>query len=161
MLCETGSRREARKIAMLTDNVFSWPYHAVLSSRPISTSSASRPGLLNRRLGMGHRPQRVRSQCLQAGSHSGLHCLQLSQLEATQLEAAAPSGALSLTPNWFLPWPFTLTKWLYCHGYLHILFHYVHFRLDQVIFFRLFTQVHLLLTARSVCNNLLMKTILE
>ena len=38
------------------------------------------------------------------------------------------------------------------HGHRHLLFHNAHFRLDHVIFFRLFTQVHLWLTACSRVN---------
>ena len=109
---------------------------------PLSTS-ASRPGLLNRRPGIGYRPQRERSQWLQAGfdsappdsnslnwrqqpsvgrshwlqtgSHSGLHCLQLT--------AAGICIYYFLTPTYF--------------------------QLDHMIVFHLFTQVHLWLMAWS------------
>ena len=86
------------------DRLLYWPItssfdHSTLCylQDPLTFSSASRPGLLNRRSGMGHRPQGACFQRLQASFDSGLHCLQLSQLEATQLGAAALSGALSLT----------------------------------------------------------------
>ena len=70
---------------------------------------------------MGHRPQSVLSQWLQTGSHSGLHCLQLSQLETAQLVAVVPSAALSVTANWPSPSPA-----LNCRGHLHILFYNAH-----------------------------------
>ena len=94
------------------DRLLYWPLASSLDHstlcylrNPLSTSSASRPGLLNQRPGIGHRPQREHSQWLQAGFDSGLHCLQLSQLEAAQLDAAAPSGTLSLTATWLSLWP--------------------------------------------------------
>ena len=104
------------------DRLLYWPITSLDYSMlcylqdPLSTSSASRPGLLNQRPGMGH-------NSLQAGSHSGLHCLQLSQLEANQLEAAALSGVLSLTATGSHSGFHCLPNWLNCCRHLHILFH--------------------------------------
>ena len=68
---------------------------------PLSTSSASQQELLNWRPGMGHRLQQAHSQWLTSGFDSGLHCLQLSQLGAAQLEVVALSRVLSLTATGF------------------------------------------------------------
>ena len=96
---------------------------------PLSTS-ASRPGLLNQRPGMGHRPQWAHSQWLQAGFDSGLHCLQLFQLEA-----AAVSGVLSLTANWFSLWPsLPLTASTAMGICIYYFITPTYFRLDHMIF---------------------------
>ena len=116
---------------------------------PLSTSSASRPGFLSQGNCMGHRPQQARSQWLQTGSQSGLHCLQPYQLETAQLEAAALTGVLSLTANWLPLWP-SQTPTFNCRIYYFTTPTY--FRLDHMIFFRLFTQVRLWLTAQSRVN---------
>ena len=113
------------------DRLLYWPItssldHSTLCYLPLSTSSASRSGLLNRRPGMGHRPQQVCSQWLQAGFDSGLHFLKLFQLEAAQLEAAAPQWGALTDCKLALTLAFTVSNWLNCCGHLHILFHNAH-----------------------------------
>ena len=107
LLCCVRQRDVGRQ-----DRFLYWPMTSSLDHStlcylqdPLSTSSVSRPGFLNRRPGMDHRLQWARSQWLQAGFDSGLHCLELSQMGATQLEAASPSGAPLLTANWLSLWP--------------------------------------------------------
>ena len=64
VVCETDGRGGRR------DRLLYWPItsldHSMLCylQDPLSTYSASRPGLLNRRPGMVHRPQRAHSQWL-------------------------------------------------------------------------------------------------
>ena len=75
---------------------------------------------LNRRpLNWRQQTSAGRSHWSQTGSHSGFHCLQFSQLEATQLEAAALTGTLSLTAT-------GSHSGLHYRGHLHILFHDTH-----------------------------------
>ena len=130
-----------------------FPYWPITSSFGHSTmcylqdppiTSASRPGLLSRRPLRETAPSGSFSLAATC-SHSGLHCLQLSQLEA-----AAPSGTLSLTAKWIWLWPsLSPTDSGICIYYFITL---THFRLDHMTLFRLFTQVHLWLTARSRVN---------
>ena len=139
------------------DRLLYWPLTSSLDHStlcyfqdPLSTSSASRTGLLKRRPSMGPRPQRTRSQWLQAGFDSGLHYPQLSQLEVTQLEVEALSGALTLTANWRSLWP-SMSQ-TYSTAASICVYYFItptYFRLDHMIFFRLFTQVRLWLTTRS------------
>ena len=63
-----------------------------------------------------------RSNWFQTGFYSDLHCLQITQLEATQLVAAGRSHRLQLT----LTLAFTVPNWLNYRGHLHILFHNAH-----------------------------------
>ena len=141
------------------DRLLYWPITSSLDHStlcylqdPLSTS-ASRPGLLNRRPGMGHRPQGACSQWLRAGFYFGLYSLQLPQLEATQLEAAVLSWALSVTENWLSLWPSLPPTDSTVVGICIYYFKTpTYFRLDHMIFFRLFTQVPLWLTARSRVN---------
>ena len=147
VVCETDGQGETRLIAILTQLLLTTLCYL---QDQLSTSSASRPELLYWRPGMSHRPLQAHSQWLQAGFDSGLHCRQLSQMEATQLEAAALSGVLSLTADWLLLWrslhPTDSTAAGICIYYFIMP---TDFRLDHMIFIHLFTQVHLWLTARS------------
>ena len=135
---KTDRRRETRQIAILTHN-FSLCYH----SRPIEHFCFS-AGVAQPEAAEGNSPTPFGALLLTAtGSDSRLYCPQLTQLEATQLQAAATNGAFSLTATVFyfhfhchqltqLPQAFScyfITSICYC--------------LDHVIFFRLFTQVHL------------------
>ena len=80
----------------------------------------------------------------------GPHWLQLSQLEAAQLEVAALSGALSLTANWLSLWPSLPPTFSTAMGIcIYYFITPTYFWLDHMIFFCLFTQVCLWLTARS------------
>ena len=97
----------------------------------------------------GQQPLAGRSHWLQAGSHSGLHFFQLSQLEAAQLEAAAPSGLL-----WFWLWPSLSPADSTAAGiYIYYFITPSNFRLDNMLLFRLFTQMYLWLTHRSRVNT--------
>ena len=92
---QTDAGRQDRLLYWLI--ISSLDYSTLCYLQDLLNTSPSRPGLLNPRPGMGHRRQQARSQRLQAGFDSGLHCLQLSQLEATQLDAAVLSRALTLS----------------------------------------------------------------
>ena len=118
---------------------------------PLSTSSACRSGLLNWRPGMSHRPQWAHSQWLQACFDSGLHCLQLLT-GGCSIGGSGPQWGALTDCKLALSLAFTVPNWLICRGHLHILFHTPHFWLDHMIFFCLFTQVHLWLTAWSRIN---------
>ena len=116
---------------------------------PLSTSSATQPGLVNRKPGMGHRPQ----LCTLTDCNwlwLGLHWLKFSPLEAAQLEAAVLSGAHPLAANWLSLRPsLSLTVSNAAGICIYYFITPTDFRLDHMIFFHLFTQVHLWLTARS------------
>ena len=72
-MCETDGWRETRQIAKLTDNFFSWPLYAVLSSRPHLALLPHLGRGCSSRGSWGLLPSAVRSHWLQAGSDSGLH----------------------------------------------------------------------------------------
>ena len=118
---------------------------------PLSTSAASRPELLNRRPGMGHRPQRVRSQWLQAGFDSAF--TDSNSFNWRPLRVAVPSGAFSLTASLLSLWPSLCPTHSTAAGIcIYYFITPTYFGLDHVIFFRLFTHVRLWLTARSRVN---------
>ena len=86
---------------------------------PLSTSTASWPGLLNRR----------------------------------PLRATAPSGSFSLTVNWLWLCPSLSPTDSTAKGIcIYYFITSLHFRQDHMTLFRLFTQVHLWLTALSRVN---------
>ena len=72
-MCQTDGWRETRQIAKLTDNFFSWPLYAVLSSRPHLALLPHLGRGCSSRGSWGLLPSAVRSHWLQAGSDSGLH----------------------------------------------------------------------------------------
>ena len=118
----------------------------------LSTSLASRPVLLKRRP-LRETPPNCRVLLLTVtGSHSGFHCLQLSQLEANH-RRPPPSGALSPTANRLWLWPSLSPTDLTATGIcIYYFITSTCFRVDNVVFFRLFTHVSLWLTARSKVN---------
>ena len=107
---------------MRQDGLLYWPIkssHSTLCYRqdPLSTSSASQPGLLNRR-----------PHCLQqlpaVRSHYRLHCLQLST-EGHPTGDSRPQRGAFTNCNWLWLRP-SLSPTLNCRGHQHILFHNAH-----------------------------------
>ena len=154
MVCETDGRGgEARQIVLLTYNLFSWPKHAVLSSRPTRhyfcfSAKPAQPEPL-------YGPQAPAGTLAVTASWLwlGLHWLQLSQLNAAQLKAEAFNGAISLTSYWLSFWPSLPSTG--STGADICIYYFItptYFRLDHMISFHLFTQVRLWLTARSRVN---------
>ena len=93
-------------------------------------------------------PSEGRSHWLQTGSHSGLHCIQISTGGSSPHRGALTDCKLALTLTFTDPTTLTVAG--------ISIYYYItptYFRLDHMIFFHLFTQVHLWLTAQSRDNT--------
>ena len=130
------------------DRLLYWPINSSSSldhstlcclQGPLSTSAASRPGLLNRRPDMGHNPQLAHSQWLPAGfdsPHTESNSLNWRRLNWRQQPSVGRSHWLQDA----LTLAFTASNWLIS---IYYFITSAYFRLDHIIFFRLFTQVRL------------------
>ena len=138
------------------DKLLYWPITSSLDHSTLRylqdplSSSASWPRLLNRRPGMGHRPQQAHSQWLQTAFDSAFTDSLNLRLPNWRQQ---PSGGTLTDCNWLSLWPSLPPTDTTATGiciYYFIMPTYS--RLDHMIFFSLFIQVRLWLTAQSRVN---------
>ena len=152
VICETDGRW-GRQVRLPYWPITSSLNHSTLCylQYPLNTSSASRPGLLNRRPLRATAPSRAFSLTASWLSLWPPLSPTLSTGGRPTGDSSNQRGALSVC-KLALTLAFTVSNGLNCRGHLHILFQNAHFWLDLGIFFRLFTQVHLWLMAWSRVN---------